>query len=414
MIHLRARAAVGAMVLAVSGLCIDAAGQLTLAAAHAESETLRPEVSKPLQAAQELLQKKRYKEAVAKVGELNAVANKTPYEDFIIQRMLGAAALAAGDHDLAAKSFDAVLTAQRLPQAEQLKLMEAMAGAYYQGKEYRKAAAWAQRYLKDDPNGTTARGLLIQSLYLLGDYAAAAKELRSEFQADEKAGRNPPEERLRLLGNSYAQTNDDAAYFGVLERLLALYPKKEYWLDMLARVQRQPGFSDRLSLDLLRLQMATGNLTTTNQFMEMTQLALEAGLPAEARRIFDKGAEAGLLGSGADAERHKRLRELINKQVAEDVKALGEGDARAATAKNGIALVNIGFNYVANANFNKGIPLLEAGISKGGLKHTEDAKLHLGLAYLQAGNREKALQVLKSVQGGEGAGDIARLWTYVR
>lgn len=389
-------------------------GRLGFAVAHAESEALRAEVSKPLQAAQDLIKAKKYKEALAKIQEADAVPNKTAYESFILDRMRGAVAMSAGDVDLAAKSFDAVINSGKLPAAEQLKIIEAMAGTYYRAKDYGKAVAWSQRYLKQDEGNAQMRTLLIQSQYLHGDYAAAAKELSAEFQADDKAGRVPSEERMKLLGDSYAQINDNAGYVSVLERLVAHYPKKEYWADLLARLQRKPNFSDRLALDLFRLQMATGNLTSPNNYMEMAQLALQTGFPAEAKKVVDKGFESAALGSGPEADRHKRLRELVNKRALEDQKSLGEGDAQAEAAKTGVALVNTGYNYVANGKFDKGIPMMEAGIAKGGLKRPEDDKLHLGIACLQAGNRSKAAQVLKTVQGSDGTAELARLWTYVR
>lgn len=402
---------------ALRALLLTAALGLTLAAgmqaAHAESETLRPDVSKPLQAAQDLIKNKKYKEALAKVGELDAIANKTAYESFIIERMRGAAASGAGDTDLAAKSFETVINTGRLPAAEQLKLIEAVAGTYYRSKDYSKAATWSKRYLKEDGSNAMMHTLLIQSQYLSGDYASAAKELNAEFHADDKAGRVPSEERLRLAGDSYAQLNDNAGYVSVLERLLVHYPKKEYWADILARVQRKPGFADRLSLDLFRLQLATGNLVSAANFMEMAQLALQAGFPAEAKKVVDKGFESGALGTGADVDRHKRLRDLVSKQVAEDLKTLGDGDKQAEAAKNGTALINIGYNYVANGKFDKGIAMMEQGVSKDGLKRPEDAALHLGIAYLQAGNKVKAMQVLKTVQGADGTADLARLWLNV-
>lgn len=382
--------------------------------AYAQSENLRADVAKPLQAAQELIKAKKFKEALAKVGEADAVSNKTAHESFIIERMRGAAALNAGEIDVAAKAFDAVIDGGRLPAAEQLKLMEAMAGAYYRAKNYAKTATWAQRYLKGDGDSAQMRTLLIHAYYLGGDYANAAKELNAEIQADDKAGKAPSEERLKLLGGCYAQMNDNTGYVSVLERLVAHYPTKEYWADLLARLQRKPGFSDRLALDLFRLQMATGNLTSADNFMEMTQLALQAGLPGEAKRVVEKGFQSGALGTGTDAERHKRLRDMVNKKVAEDQKALGEGNAQAEAAKNGVALVNIGYNYVANGDAEKGIPMMERGIAKGGLKRPEDDKLHLGIAYLQAGNKAKAAQVLKTVQGTDGTADLARLWLTVR
>jgi hypothetical protein len=38
----------------------------------------------------------------------------------------------------------------------------------------------------------------------------------------------------------------------------------------------------------MRLRLASGTLTKTEEFMEMAQLALQAGLPAEGRRIVDR------------------------------------------------------------------------------------------------------------------------------
>ncbi|MGS0743841.1 tetratricopeptide repeat protein [Glaciimonas sp. GG7] len=390
-----------------------AALAFSFASAHAESDSLRPEVSKPLQAAQELMKSKKYKEALVKVTELDVIDGKTPYEVFIIERMRGAAASAAGETDVAAKAFDTVISSARLPVPEQLKLMEAMAGTYYRNKDYHKAIVWTQRYLKDDASNPTMSALLIQSEYLNGDYVGAAQGLNAEFLADDKAARVPAEDRLRLLGSSYQQMKNDTGYIAVLERLVAHYPKKEYWADLIVRIQDKPGFSDRLSLDVYRLQMATGNMSVPNHFMEMAQLALQAGYPAEAKKTIDLGYSSGILGTGAEAERHNRLRVMVNTKFDEDVKAMGQGDSQAASAKEGTALVNIGYNYATHAQFDKAITMMEQGLAKGGIKRPEDGKLRLGLVYFEAGKKLKSVQILKTVQGTDGTADLARLWTYV-
>ena len=59
----------------------------------------------------------------------------------------------------------------------------------------------------------------------------------------------------------------------------------------------------------------------------------------------------------------------------------------------------------------KGIDLLQKGIAKGGLKHPDEAKLMLGIAYFQAGQMPKAIETFNSVTGGNGAADVAHLWT---
>jgi Tfp pilus assembly protein PilF len=56
---------------------------------------------------------------------------------------------------------------------------------------------------------------------------------------------------------------------------------------------------------------------------------------------------------------------------------------------------------------------MQKGIAKGGFKRKDDANLHLGIAYLRAGQRAKATQAFKSVSGTDGAADLARLWMRV-
>jgi hypothetical protein len=69
---------------------------------------LRPEVGKPLQAAQDLIKGGKYREALAKVREADGVSGKTAAENLMVERMRLAAASGAGDADTAAKSFETV------------------------------------------------------------------------------------------------------------------------------------------------------------------------------------------------------------------------------------------------------------------------------------------------------------------
>ena len=229
--------------------------------------------------------------------------------------------------------------------------------------------------------------------------------------ASEQAGKRPEEGDLLRLADAQARTGNPAGQGATLEKLLFSYPKKEYWAIYLNRLQRKSGFSDRFSLDLMRLKLATGSLAKTDEFMEMSQLALQAGLPAEGKAIVDKGFAAGALGNGAEAERHKRLRDMANKQEAEAKASIATRAEAAAAAKEGNDLVQIGYAYATMGQADKGVTLIEQGIAKGNLKRPEDAKLKLGLAMLQSSkHKAKAVQVLRGVQGNDGAADLGRLW----
>ncbi len=397
------------MRLVLLKLALACAAAAALFTAQAQ-ETVRPEIGKSLQSANELIKAGKYKEALAKVRDADAVGGKTANESYMVERMRIAAASGAGEVDTAARSFEALSGSGKVSAADKARMAESIAGAYYRAKDYGKAMQWSQRYFKEGGTSGSIRTLLIQSQYLSGDFAGAAKELTAEIQAAEKSGTPPPEDRLKLLLNAALQQKDNNTYVYAVEKLVTYYPKKEYWVDLLSRMQRKPNFSDRLALDAYRLSLATGSMSAANDYMEMTQLALQAELPAEARQVVDKGFAAGVLGVGAEAERHKRLRDLVAKKLDEDKKAQADNEKQAAAAKDGSALVNAGFNQVFAGQTAKGLALMQQGIGKGGMKRPEDAKLHLAIAHLVAGDNAKAQAALKTVGGADGTADLARLW----
>jgi hypothetical protein len=405
-----------ALISAAIGMSFGPTGELGWSRVHAQEaakgETLRPEVGKRLQAVQELMRLKRYSDALAKIREIDDIGNKTPYETYTIERMRGAVASAAGDMPVAIKSFEAVIASGRMRAAEQLTMEQAVAGSYYRAKDYPKAVATSLRYFKDGGKDPQMHVLLSQSYYLNNDFGNAAKELQAELKADEQVGREPAEDRLQLLANCYSKQNDNAAYVGALEQLVAHYPKKEYWSDIITRIQRKPGFGSQLSLDVFRLKLATGTLSGAADFIEMAQLALQAGFAFEAKKIVDLGFSSGAFQTtGPDADRQNRLKNLVTQTVATDQKNFTRYEAEATSSADGIGLVNLGYALVSSGQFDKGIPLMEEGIRKGGIKHPEDAELHLGIAYWQAGQKAKALPIFKTVKGAQGASDLARLWT---
>lgn len=388
-----------------------AAAVLAFALAATAQEAVRPEVGKPLQAAADLIKAKRYREALAKVDQADAVSGKTAAEDALVERMRLSAALAAGDNDRAAKAFEALVAVGRIPQAEQLRIMESLAGGYWRANDKAKAVQWAQRHLREGGTSSSMRQLLAAAQAESGDYGAIARQLQAEVAEAEKAGRVPPEDRLKNLAYAQQQIGDTAGYVSTIEKLAVHYPSKDYWADLISRVQRKPNFSGRYLLDIYRLKLATGNLAQANDYMEMAQLAVQARLPAEAMKVVQDGYAAGALGTGAEAARHQRLRALVETELARDNESLASDLAEARAARGGDALVAVGFRYVMAGDAAKGAGLIEQGIAKGQLKRPDEAQLRLGIAQLRAGQRAKGVKTLRSIKGdGDGAADVARLY----
>jgi len=367
------------------------------------AEAVRAEIGKPLQEAQKLAAAGKNKEALAKLKETDAVGGKTPNESYMIERTRASAAAAAGDNDAAAKAFETVINSGKLSPAEAPKFTQALAGIYYRAKDYPKAITWIQRALKDTPGDAQMHELLIQTYYISGKYAEAAKELQGAKGASEAS--------LQMLANIQLKQNDKEGYVQTLEKLAGAYPKTSYWADLLNRVSGKPGFASSLSLDVLRLRLVNGLLSKPNEYMEMSQLALQVGNPAEAAKIIDQGYKKGALGTGSDAARHQRLKDLAVKTQTEFDAKLAATEAEAVKNKDADALANLGFALVSAGKADKGLPLMEQAVKLDSARNPEAVKLHLGIAQSIAGKKAAALSTLKSVKGKDGAADLARYWT---
>jgi hypothetical protein len=371
------------------------------------AETLRPELGKELKAAQELINAKQFKEALAKLAEADKIAAKTPYEVYILERLRGPAAAAISDHTTAARSFQIALDSGRLTTAERTQFSEAITSAFYLLKDYKSAATWAKRSIDSGGAAPQTRLLLIQALVLGEDLPTATKEANAAIADDEKAGKTPTQELLRLAGTIALRANDDAAYVSILERLVIAYPSNDYWLDYIARVARNPVINDRYMTDVFRLKMTLGQSLTASQYMFMAQSAKQAGFPIDAQKVMEAGFKAGVLST----TEHKQFRDLVERDAADDIKNMARSSAEAAKSKEGPGLFNSGLNYVYNGESDKGLPMMEQGISRPGIRRPEDARLRLGIAYAIAGDRAKAVDALAMVKSIEGGTEVARLWT---
>ncbi len=374
-----------------------------------QAQGMRAEVGKPLQQAGELLKAGKAKEALAKVREADAAGGKTASEQLTIDRMKAAAAQRAGESAIAIGALEAI--AGKVGGAELGQIAEQLASAYAQQRNNGKASEWLAKAVAAGNHSASIKQLQSYLQSVSGDYGAIARDAGAAISAAEQAGRRPEEGDLLRLADAQQRSANNAGYSHTLEKLLSYYPKKDYWNAHLSRLPRKPGFGDRFALDVMRLRLASGTLTKTEDFMEMAQLALQAGLAGEGRRIVEQGYKVGVLGTGAEAGRHQRLKDLALKQEGELKAAIAGQASDAAGQKDGNDLVKVGFAYVTLGDVDQGIALIEKGIAKGGLKRPEDAKLRLGMAQLQsAKTKDKATQTLRSVQGSDGAAEVARLW----
>jgi tetratricopeptide (TPR) repeat protein len=384
------------------------------AAAQPKPDTVRPELFKLLDPAQvkPLMDAKNYTEVQNRVTQAEAFPDKTPYESYVLNRMKLSLATASGNDQASIAALEAILASGKLPETDKGQFTQALAGMYYNAKNYPKAIEWFKRYQAENATPDAVTPSLVRAYYLNNDFANAMKLLRPSLEAADKAGKAPSSEDLRLFASAASKVKDDSAYLFGLEQLIKYYPNDDYWMDSINRgVVRKPGFAEANITDVLRLEFAAVKVMTPEMYTELAELALKDGFPTEAKKVVDAGFAAGALGTGSSAAQHRQLRDRATKGAADDAKNIASGEASASKGKTGAGLVNLGWAYVTMDQFDKGIGFIEQGIAKGGLKAPDEAKLRLGMAYARAGQKDKAIQTFQTVKAGGGLADVARYYT---
>lgn len=359
---------------------------------------LRSEVAKPLQAAQEAIQSKQPEEALKKIQEARQVAQLTPAEKMLLERLSVVAAMNAQKFDLAASSLDELLQSKDLSEVDRFNLMETMVNVGLRLKDYPRVVAWSRRYVQQGGTNTRVRLALMQSLSLQGAHLEVLTEMPKQLAAYAVVGKLPDEAELRLYAFSQQQVKDETAYVKTLIELVKRFPSKAYWGDLLNRIPRQAGFQPRYQLDVFRLMDATDNLEDAEDYADVAQAALKAGLPHEALRMLDKVAQPA---SSAN------LKKLVQQRILEDDKAL---QAVGLTSDDAVLLAQWADVQLSKGDWKAAVPAYEKALAKGGVRREAETRLHYGIALLKSGQTDAAKSMLLSVKSDETATILSSLW----
>lgn len=385
--------------------CAIAMGSLGPVVSYA-SGPVREAVARPLRAAQEAIKAQRWPEALAALDDAERTPARTPDEQLLIDRLRAVAAERAGDAPTAVRALASALESPRLPDADRLPTLAALASLSMQAKAFGQAQRWATRYRESGGDDPAVTDLLVRAAFLAGDLRTAASAGSALAERNEKDGRPPSEDVLRIVAKACLDLKDDACLDRTLERLLRHHPKPEYWIDRIDRLTGTRGFPSRLKLDALRLLLAADALSEADEFVEASELALKAGFPAEARRILSKGLESRVLGSADHRSRLARASRLADEDDAQAADAI----ARARAARDGEPLFAAGYGLATTGGVERGVTLMQEALARGTLRRPAEARLRLGETLARAGRTDEATQQFQAIQGDEAEAVLARLW----
>jgi len=369
-----------------------------------------PKVGKILQSVQEDLKNKKYTDAITKLKEADGTAGKNAYDQHFINEMLGFAYGHSGNNAEAAKAYEAELDDGFTPPADIPARIRLLAGVEYDLKNYDKTIDYGNRAIKGGFADDDTRIRVAQAYYLKGDWKDTYHFVEGMIENAIKSGQNPKNDWLQLALSSCAKMDDSACTTKQLERLVTYYPKPEYWQNLLFTLMKDTANSDTNTLQVYRLMLEVDVLKTPDDFIEMANLAMDAGSPGEAQKALQRGFDKNAFTDQRNKEKAQRLLEKAKAKAAADQASLDKIAKEADAAPTGAKNVGMGLAYLGYGQYDKAVDQYTKAVSKGGVKNPPETQLMLGIADLKAGHKDDAVKAFKAVKGDPVLERLGGLW----
>lgn len=380
-------------------------------AADAKEAKVSKAASKPLKAAKDAADAQKYPEALAKLKEVEALPDKTPYDEHVMNELYGFVYVRTQQYPEAAKALEAGLNDGFLSDADKQTREKALAQVNYQIKNYDKAIEFGNRVIKNGQADDDMITLVSQAYYIKGDYKGTIDFVNQYNEEQIKAGKTPKEQSINLVLSSCLKMDDNECATKALERMVSYYPKPDYWQNLLYSLFQQEGQTDKSLLQVYRLAADVDVLKRPEDYTEYAQLAIEAGSPGEAENILERGMAKNVFTDPKLADRNKRLLENARQQAEQDRASLDKIAKDAAAGKTGDKDVSVGLAYIGYKQYDKAVEAIQRGLSKPGVQNVGEANLLLGIAQLGAGRRDEAQKAFNAVKGDPKLERIANLWS---
>ncbi|MEG3122621.1 tetratricopeptide repeat protein [Sphingomonas sp. GB1N7] len=375
------------------------------------SAELRPAII----AAQTALTAKDFAAAETSIATVEAGA-KTDDERYFAQIMrlqLEANKLGPNGNDATlAGPIDALLANPATPKTEVGRFSFMRANISYNAKQYPAALAGYQK-AKDLGYVSPTLGLMLARTKILGgDAAGGAADIEAIIAADKAAGKKSDEDLYKYTITALQKTTDVAATQRWTREWLYAYPTQKNWHTAIFvfgfQGANQKVITKRERVDLFRLLRATGSLAGESEYLEYADLAVEIGVATESQSVIKEGKASNKIA--ATNANVSRISADAAAQLAKEGSAAAQ-EKSAAASPNGLSAAGTGDFYLGNGNYAKAIEMYKLALTKGGDKlNVDEVNTHLGIAYLESGDKASAKTAFALVKNGLRT-QIAQLWT---
>lgn len=367
---------------------------------------MREQTYKKLSDARELAEAEQFEAALRELDKLAGRKGLNSYEKAQLYNFYGYIHFAQERYQDAIRDYEQVLAQDNLPLGLETATQYSLAQLYFTVERFDQAIRLVNQWLAQAENpGPEPYILLGQALYQKNQYREAIEPVETAIRIAAQQGRPPKEQWLLMLRLFYFELADYEKVAEILHQLLAMNPKKEYWIQLSGIY----GERDDTRRQLIAYEMAymQGLLGKDQEITTLAQLYLQAGIPYKAGRVLEQGIEDGVVERSA---RNYRLLSQAWTMAQEDEKAVPTLVEAARLSQDGEMHLRLARAYSNLGRWADAVEAVRRAIDKGGLKRSDQANVLLGMALYNMQRYEQAIAAFRAASQDTRSRRTATQW----
>ena len=390
-------------------LCTAASVVAPVATYAADTSTpkLTKEVQKNLAAAQTALKTNDYATALASVQAAQAVSDRSPYDDYMINTFLAQIYIQQKDYKNATAPLEAAADSPAIPDDQKKQTYSNAFQLALNAKDYQKATVYGQNLQAMNALDAQMQANLALAFYEIKDTAHAQQFAQLSIDADKAAGRTPDENALKIVENSQIAQKDSGAVQTTLENLALNYNHADTWSKLVDLALGTKGIKELDEFYLLRLKYQIPESMIPEDYTALANIANLMGYATEAYNVLQKGISSGKITAGQAGPTYAQAKT----GAGIDQRSLGQIAASAEKSKTGEQDIKLAEDYWGYGRFADAEVAARRAISKGGMKDPNEGQMLLGMTLAVQGKYDEAVQTLSQVNGSSSRKADAHLWS---
>ena len=387
---------------------------VTLATAYAQEQktkrvpALREKVYSQLARAQKLADDGDAKaglEALDSIQERSSSMNS--YEIAMMHNFYGFIYYNENDLDKAIASFEKVVNEDAIPETLRVSTTFSLAQLAMANSDYEKVIKYLAQWdvINDKPKTDAYYVLKSQAYYQLKDYQKGIENINLAIAQADSKGEMPKENWLILQRAMYYSLNQSDKVVEVLERLVKLYNKPEYWVQ-LGGMYGETG-AEKKQLAILEAAYQQGFMKSKSDLRQLSQVYLYNGLAFKAANVMSKAMQDGV--AEKSAKNYAFVAEAMV-QAKEAEKSLAYFAKAADLVTHGQYEQRIAEVSINLEKYEEAADAARKALDKGGLEFESNVYVALGMAQYNLQNFDASILAFEQAEKHKKSQRLAEQW----